>query len=915
MRTRPSKRVFLFLATLLTSLASAAPLWAHTFSTVGTANGLKARVITSLLVDRDGFLWVGAREGLFRFDGYETLAFLPDAADPNAISDADVRYLFQDGEGVVWAGTSAGGLNRYDPDSGRFRKFAHDPSDPASLARNGVIAISDGPNGGLWVATESALSRLDRASGRFRHFRNDPGDPGSLSAGQPGSLHLGASGRLWAGTVGGGLNLWNPEEGSFRRFDLAELAGGPPELNDVYALYEGPDGSVWAGTRIGLVLVDPDRGTARELPLEWVSEYAPAVSAMAPDRHGRLWLGTLAHGVLIVDMESREWETDYDKLHGPVGHLTDQPLTSVALSADMVFVGTWSGGVYRSTSHTTAFEWLNEAGGDGLRNQNVTAVMASDEPGRPWLGTHGGGPQRAGIVSHRVDDPPGLSEDLRAESVFRLVPSAEGEVLAGTMGGLFRFSETEGQLEHIAYERSNPGAMGQGSVRDILAGEDGRWWIGMAGSGVSLLDRESGEFRHLRHSAEDPDSLSSDSVTVLLDDGPDHLWVGTRSAGLNRCRVGEWNCRRFSADDDDPGALGHPNVASLFRAADGAVWAATGGGLHRLEREADGRVSGFKRWTRDDGLLDDGLLAIEEDDDGSLWLSTRVGLSRFDPASGRIRNYVAESGLPVTHFNANASARDDRYLYFGSIDGLLGIPRGSAFAEREPSKVRITTIQRAAAGGRQQRVFWPEGELSVPYREVLTIRFASLDLSESAHEYAYRVQPDEPWTAIGSQRQLILHGLSPGRYAFQVRGRDVFGQWGQSEPLVLDVVPPWWMTESFRALVVLALILLALAIHFSRQAVLKRRSREIQRLSEKREQALEQKLGSEAELAVLTPRQKEILQLIAEGYSTREIADLLGVSIKTVEAHRANLMDRLDIRDVPGLVRLAIRSGLVSEYD
>ncbi|MBT8060065.1 MAG: hypothetical protein KJO33_10740, partial [Gammaproteobacteria bacterium] len=74
MRTRSSKRVFLLLATLLTSLASAAPLWAHTFSTVGTANGLKARVITSLLVDRDGFLWVGAREGLFRFDGYETLA-------------------------------------------------------------------------------------------------------------------------------------------------------------------------------------------------------------------------------------------------------------------------------------------------------------------------------------------------------------------------------------------------------------------------------------------------------------------------------------------------------------------------------------------------------------------------------------------------------------------------------------------------------------------------------------------------------------------------------------------------------------------------------------------------------------------------------------------------------------------------
>ena len=62
----------------------------------------------------------------------------------------------------------------------------------------------------------------------------------------------------------------------------------------------------------------------------------------------------------------------------------------------------------------------------------------------------------------------------------------------------------------------------------------------------------------------------------------------------------------------------------------------------------------------------------------------------------------------------------------------------------------------------------------------------------------------------------------------------------------------------------------------------------------------------------LTQRQREILQLIAEGRSTREIAGILDVSVKTVETHRARLMERLDIHDVPGLVRFAIRSGLVS---
>lgn len=67
-----------------------------------------------------------------------------------------------------------------------------------------------------------------------------------------------------------------------------------------------------------------------------------------------------------------------------------------------------------------------------------------------------------------------------------------------------------------------------------------------------------------------------------------------------------------------------------------------------------------------------------------------------------------------------------------------------------------------------------------------------------------------------------------------------------------------------------------------------------------------------AQLDVLTPRQREILQLIAEGHGTREIAQRLGLSVKTVESHRSLLMERLDIRDVAGLVRFAIRVGLVS---
>jgi DNA-binding NarL/FixJ family response regulator len=76
---------------------------------------------------------------------------------------------------------------------------------------------------------------------------------------------------------------------------------------------------------------------------------------------------------------------------------------------------------------------------------------------------------------------------------------------------------------------------------------------------------------------------------------------------------------------------------------------------------------------------------------------------------------------------------------------------------------------------------------------------------------------------------------------------------------------------------------------------------------------LEQARGThdERSLEKLTPRQREILTLIAEGNSTREIARSLKISVKTVETHRAQLMERLNIHELAGLVRFAIRLGLV----
>jgi len=70
--------------------------------------------------------------------------------------------------------------------------------------------------------------------------------------------------------------------------------------------------------------------------------------------------------------------------------------------------------------------------------------------------------------------------------------------------------------------------------------------------------------------------------------------------------------------------------------------------------------------------------------------------------------------------------------------------------------------------------------------------------------------------------------------------------------------------------------------------------------------------GAEDSYELLSPREREVLQLVAEGKSSKEIANLLGLSVYTVETHRAKVMQKLNLRNIPELILYAVRKGIVS---
>src|SRR5262245_36993521 len=119
------------------------------FSRVGTEGGPPPEVVTALYQDRAGFLWIGSRDGLFRYDGQEFMEFKHDPADPASISDNAVRTLFEDGRSCLWIGTNSGGLERLDRARWKFEHHRHDSADPSSLSHDSVYAVAEDPGGAL----------------------------------------------------------------------------------------------------------------------------------------------------------------------------------------------------------------------------------------------------------------------------------------------------------------------------------------------------------------------------------------------------------------------------------------------------------------------------------------------------------------------------------------------------------------------------------------------------------------------------------------------------------------------------------------------------------------------------------------------------------------------------------------------
>ncbi|WP_184044649.1 sensor histidine kinase [Inhella inkyongensis] len=788
----------------------AAPDWSALdrphFRRLGFDDGLPHPIVTALAQDAQGFVWIGTQGGLARFDGHRLRTY---PLGEGAQRDPYVQALQMDGQGQLWVGTRSAGLLRYRPDQDRFERVA--------LAAK-ILALAAPADGSdtLWVASELGLQRWQR--GQLQLWARPQG---SIQV-----LRVAADGVLW---VGGSQGLWR-----LRGRELVPVG----QARGVQALAPGEQGQLWVGSvSLGLSRVRSDGQEVRV----WAPEHPqlggrPVQSLLQIDEE-QLWAGVYGQGLA-------RWPAPAG------GSIRHDPFLPTSLSSDGVRVLMrdqsgliWIGGDqgvdrYDPRTRHVVNVLASPRPGTGLPDRNVLHVGAGPDrwswllgygsSGLGLLHTPAGGWARLEILNFRtLGDAPPL-DGLRV-----LASAWLGEELwVGTLQGLYRvdwrrrLAERVEQAEGLWHTRVNA----------LLADATGLWVAGSRG----LLRRESGGWKAPPEAPPERLLWLSDDVNVLYRDDAQRLWIGA-DGGLRRW-LGDARFIRFAHDAGRPESLCPGPVSTLHQDGSGRLWVGTlGGGLCRLDREAEGR---FVTWTRKRGLPHDNIGSLLSDSQGRLWGSSADGLFSLDPkVNGHPEPRVLglAEGVAVRSFWIDSAVRTtDDELIFGGGGGLV-VLRSSSPAGAAPVPPLVLTDLRI--DGQPQPI--PTGGATLklsPNRQGLQVEFAALDYAAAERQrYRYRLQGlSEEWTETDASRRLAAFGqLSPGRYTLQVQARGPDGRW-QGLDLVMEQQPAWTQTWWARLSLVLAIAALVLLWLHGRTRLLRQRQQTLEAQVRHRTQELSQ---------------------------------------------------------------------------
>jgi signal transduction histidine kinase/ligand-binding sensor domain-containing protein len=289
------------------------------------------------------------------------------------------------------------------------------------------------------------------------------------------------------------------------------------------------------------------------------------------------------------------------------------------------------------------------------------------------------------------------------------------------------------------------------------------------------------------------------TIFTFMEDHNKNVWVGS----MTGIKVFSPDGKMISyTHQEGKNSLSASEVRCFAEDKTGNVWIATiGGGINKF----DISTHQFTAYTTKDGLPDNSIYSLIIDNENILWLTSNLGLTKFNPSNTIVNTFTPFDGLQSYEFNTNA------YCTMPGGELVFGGPKGLSIFK--PEKIAVSApvpnvlLSSFKVMGEERPLDADVVRLNYK-QDNLTFQFATTSYYRSAeNQFAYQLEGLDPeWVYSGNRTYVTYSHVPPGDYTFRVKAANSSGIWNEKGiAYKISVSPPWWVTWWFRTAAILAI--------------------------------------------------------------------------------------------------------------